>query len=165
MAPGQNARAVMASVMRGNLTATTGVDHSGLSVSEVLDTTMYQLFPNFMPCGGGGVPVMFRFRPNGDDPDTAIMDVMLLYAFPQDGERPPPAPLTKLGIDDSWFKAPELGGICAIFEQDTANMPLVHRGMKAGGKRLLGKQGVTLANYQEIRIRHYHMMLDKYLAG
>mgnify|MGYP000241322301 CR=1 FL=1 len=26
-----------------------------------------------------------------------------------------------------------LGGICAIFEQDTANMPLVHRGMKAGG--------------------------------
>ncbi len=165
VAPGQNARAVMASVMRGNLTATTGVDHSGLSVSEVLDTTMYQLFPNFMPCGGGGVPVMFRFRPNGDDPDTAIMDVMLLYAFPQDGERPPPAPLTKLGIDDSWFKAPELGGICAIFEQDTANMPLVHRGMKAGGKRLLGKQGVTLANYQEIRIRHYHMMLDKYLAG
>ena len=44
-------------------------------------------------------------------------------------------------------------------------MPLVHRGMKAGGKRLLGKQGVTLANYQEIRIRHYHMMRDKYLAG
>ncbi|MGE0665954.1 MAG: Rieske 2Fe-2S domain-containing protein [Sphingomonadales bacterium] len=162
---GGNARAVMAAVMRGNLTATTGVDHSGLSVSEVLDTTMYQLFPNFMPCGGGGVPVMFRFRPNGDDPDTSILDVMLLYAFPQDGERPPPAPLTTLGIDDSWFDAPELGGICAIFEQDTANMPLVHQGMKAGGRRLLGKPGVTLANYQEIRIRHYHMMLDRYLAG
>ncbi len=73
--------------------------------------------------------------------------------------------LTDWCIDDSWFKAPELGGICAIFEQDTANMPLVHRGMKAGGRRLLGKPGVTLANYQEIRIRHYHMMLDKYLAG
>ncbi len=89
---------------------------------------------------------------------------MLLYAFPQDRARPDPAPMTRLGIDDSWFKAPELGGIAAIFEQDTANMPLVHRGMMAGGRNSLGKPGVTLANYQELRIRHYHMTLDRYLG-
>jgi nitrite reductase/ring-hydroxylating ferredoxin subunit len=163
VAHGENARRAMAALMRRNLTETTGVDHSRLSISETLDTTMYQVFPNFMPCGGGGVPVVFRFRPNGDDPDTSIIDVMLLYAFPADGERPEPAPVTKLGLDDSWFKAPELGGICAIFEQDTANMPLVHRGLKAGGPRTLGKPGTTLADYQEIRIRHYHGILDRYL--
>ncbi len=164
ISPGGSARKAMATLMRGNLTATTGVDHSGLSISETLDTTMYQVFPNLMPCGGGGVPVVFRFRPNGDDPDTSIMDVMLLYAFPQDKPRPDPAPMTKLGLEDSWFKAPELGGIAAIFEQDTANMPLVHRGMKAGGRQTLGKPGVTLANYQELRIRHDHMTLDSYLG-
>ncbi len=163
--PGESARQAMARLMRANLTATTGVDHGDLSIAETLDTTMYQLFPNFMPCGGGGVPVIFRFRPNGDDPETSIMDVMLLYAYPEGQERPAPAPMTRLELNDSWHDAPELGGICAIFEQDTANMPLVHRGMKAGGAKCLGKPGVTLASYQEIRIRHYHGMLDRYIKG
>ena len=159
VAEGQTARDVMADVMRNNLAVTTGVSHDDVSISEVLDTTMYQVFPNFMPCGGAGVPVIFRFRPDGHNPERSIMDVMLLYAFDQTGPRPAPAPVTCLGLGDSWFKAAELGGICAIFEQDTANMPLVQRGLKA-----TRKPGVTLSAYQEIRIRHYHQILDRYLG-
>ena len=160
---GKNARHVMADLMRHNLEQTTGVDHSSASIADAIDTTMYQVFPNFMPCGGPGVPgvpTVFRFRPNGNDPDTSIMDMILLYAFPQDKLRPPAASTTRLSLEQSWFDAPELGGLSAIFEQDTFNMPRVHKGMKTAKK-----PGVTWANYQEIRIRHYHQMLDEYLAS
>ena len=45
-----------------------------------------------------------------------------------------------------------------IFDQDGANLPQVQRGMKAS------KTGeAVLANYQEIRIRHFHQTIDKYL--
>ena len=42
--------------------------------------------------------------------------------------------------------------------QDGANLPRVQAGMKASKKGT-----VTQANYQEIRIRHFHQTLDKYL--
>ncbi len=159
MQDNESARQAMARLMRNNLTVTTGVDHSEVSTSEVLDTTMYQLFPNFMPCGGAGVPVIFRFRPHAQDPERSTMDVMLLYTFDSSGDRPPPAKITTLGVEDSWFDAPELGGICTIFEQDTANMPMVQRGLKASKK-----PGVTLSRYQELRLRHYHQRLNQLLG-
>ena len=87
------------------------------------------------------------------------MDVMLLYTFDSSGDRPPPAKITALGVEDSWFDAPELGGICTIFEQDTANMPMVQRGLKASKK-----PGVTLSRYQELRLRHYHQRLNQLLG-
>ena len=49
-------------------------------------------------------------------------------------------------------------GLANIFDQDGANLPQVQRGMKASGKGT-----ITLANYQEVRIRHFHKTLDKYL--
>ena len=37
-------------------------------------------------------------------------------------------------------------------------MPMVQKGMKSARK------GLTLGNYQEIRLRHMHQTLDAYLA-
>ena len=37
-------------------------------------------------------------------------------------------------------------------------MPRIQKGLKA-----IAKQGVTLANYQESRIRHFHQTLDRYV--
>jgi len=46
-----------------------------------------------------------------------------------------------------------------VFDQDWANLPYVHEGLKAS------KTGcIQLANYQEIRIRHFAHTLDRYLA-
>lgn len=155
---GKTAREVVAQVTRRALTRRTGVDLSGISDSEALDAIEYFVFPNFMPWAGVGAPICYRFRPNGDDPDSSVMDVVLLSPVPE-GERPPAAKVRFLRDDEKWTDAPELGGLGAIFEQDTSNLARIQRGLKASVK------GVTLAEYQESRIRHFHAVLDRYLRA
>jgi hypothetical protein len=47
-----------------------------------------------------------------------------------------------------------------IFDQDLFNMPKIQKGMHnvESGELLLG-------NYQEVRIRHFHQTIDKYING
>ena len=54
---------------------------SGLSDSEALDLIEYLLFPNMVPWGGQALPIVYRFRPNGNDPDSHIMEIMFLFAI------------------------------------------------------------------------------------
>ena len=49
-------------------------------------------------------------------------------------------------------------GLAAVFDQDFSNLPFVQKGLRS----LRGGQ-VQLSNYQEVRIRHFHQTLDKYL--
>ena len=46
-----------------------------------------------------------------------------------------------------------------MFNQDTFNLPKVQIGL-----RTMKKPGVTLAIYQETKIRHFHTLLDEWLA-
>lgn len=48
----------------------------------------------------------------------------------------------------------------AVIDQDMSNMPYVHEGLLASGT-----DEVYRAHYQEIRIRHCHRTLDKYLKA
>jgi len=155
---GETARTVYTAALKEDLKEKFGADLSKLSTTEVLDPIEYFLFPNFFPWFNFGLPLVYRFRPDGPDPDKCIMDVMLLHPVPDEGPRPDPAELRILGPDDPFSDAPELDQISAIFEQDVTNMPMVQKGMKTARK------GVTLGNYQEIRLRHMHHTLDKYLA-
>jgi len=131
---------------------------SDLSTSEALDAIEYFLFPNFVPWGGQGVPICYRFRPNGNDPQTSIMEIMLLFAHPDEGPPPPPSPVVKLGLDDTWSDTAALGGAGMVVDQDTDNLVRIQRGLQANKR---GK--VTLAAYQESRIRHFHETLEQYL--
>ncbi len=54
---------------------------------------------------------------------------------------------------------PELGLIGPIFDQDMFNLPFVQEGLKASHKPT-----ITLARYQESRIRHFNHTLDAYMA-
>jgi hypothetical protein len=52
--------------------------------------------------------------------------------------------------------APELGKwLGTIFDQDVLNMPMIQKGMHNIKSREL-----VVANYHEVRIRHYHQTLD-----
>jgi len=79
---------------------------------------------------------------------------------PPSGPRPAPAKMRLLGEKEDWTDAPELGPLGPIFKQDMNNMPFVQQGLRAARK-----PGVTLANYQESRIRHLHQTLAAYLRG
>ena len=45
-----------------------------------------------------------------------------------------------------------------VFDQDCENLPHVQQGLKA-----MRKPGITLANYQESRIRHFNRTLDQWM--
>ena len=76
------------------------------------------------------------------------------------GRRPPAAKINWLGPDDSWSAhAPELGSLARVFDQDTFNLPRMQEGL-----RTMKKTGVTLANYQELKVRHIHVLLDEWIS-
>ncbi len=129
-------------------------------MSELMDSTLYLLFPNFAPWAGHGTVITYRHRPNGDDVDSSIMDIFLLTRYPEGTAPPDDAPTYRLGIDEPFSDAAEVmgAGLSNVFNQDGANLPQVQKGLKASKKG-----AVTLGNYQEVRIRHFNQTLDKYL--
>ena len=155
---GQSARPVVAAAMRDELARTTGADLSGTSDSEIVDAIQYFVFPNMVPWAGVGAPLTYRFRPYGNDPNRCIFDIMLLVPLPSGVPKPKAPPIHWLAPDEDYSAAPELGGLSAVFNQDLSNLPRVQRGLRS-----MTKPGVTLANYQEIRIRQFHQDLDRYL--
>ena len=147
---------------RDGLAELTGDDLSQVSDSELNIYWEYFLFPNLMPWIGPfgfSGDLCYRFRPNGNDPNASIMEVMMLYPFGTNGH-PPAAPMRWLEPDQPWSTVRELGSTGLILDQDDDNFALIQKGLKAGGK-----PGITLARYQESRIRHYHNTLDAYLQA
>ena len=150
------ARQVFAQIMRMNLQASVA-SVQRLSDAELNDSIYYTLFPNFHPWGGYS-KVTYRFRPYENDPHRSVMEVFLLA--PYRGSRPAPAPLHWLDVDEPWTQAPELGSLANIFMQDTFNLPNVQRGLRAASHT-----HVTFARYQEMKIRHFHTLLEKCLSA
>lgn len=153
------ARTVLAERVRASLEKRTGLDLSKLTDAELLDGIEYFLFPNLMVWAGYLTPFVYRFRPEGNDPDRCIVDIMKLEPLPESGERPPPAPTRYLEAGESWADVPELGPFGRVFNQDGATVGRVQRGLHAS---VVSK--LTLSQYQESRIRHFHATLDRYLT-
>ncbi len=156
---GGSARQVLAERTRRQLAQRTGGDYSQITDCEALDAIEYFVFPNFVPWAGYTTPLVYRFRPHGDDHTAAVMDVMLLEPVPVSGPRPPAAPTRHLEAGERWADAPELGYLGRILDQDTATLGRVQRGLQGAA----GPE-VTLARYQESRIRHFHATLGEYLG-
>ena len=157
---GMTARDFMAEMNRNVFGGEDGYDYSDRSDAEMLDAIVYNVFPNFSPWGGYVPNIVYRWRPDGWNPHSCLMEVMFLKRVPKNGERPKPAKMRLLGDDEAWSEAAELGALGPIFDQDMGNLPYVQAGMRAS------KRGsVMLANYQESRIRHMHQTLMKYIDG
>ena len=120
---------------------------------ELVEQTFNNLFPNFSPWGGWA-RIVYRFRPHGESPDECILDTMLLAPWPKDKLKPPAAELRMLDPEDDWVVAEELGTLARIFDQDTANITQVHKGLKTKSPPY-----VIYAAYQESIIRAFH---DRY---
>ena len=153
------ARTFLAERMREGLSALWGVDLSSLSEAELLDTDQYHLFPNFFPWLGVYLPIAYRFRPWGDDPNRSLMEIMVLHPKPTDGRPYETAALQLLGPDESWTRARGFEQLGMVFDQDTDNLVRVQRGLRFGRQERL-----ILGDYLEIRIRHYHHRLDQQLG-
>jgi len=160
MPEGLTARKYIGDTNRAIFEEASGESLADATWAELEDAILYSLFPNFQVWVGYHGNIVYRFLPNGDDPDSCLFDVMILLRYPKGSERPPAVPVHRIPDDQPFASAPELGALGPVFDQDDSNMPAVQRGMKASRKG-----AVSLASYQESRIRHLHQTLDKYLKA
>lgn len=157
---GSDARSFLGEMVRKRFSDASGRDLSQATHSELQDAILYSVFPNVQIWAGYFVNIVYRFVPDGDNPDRCLLDMRMLGRYPE-GETCPPAPAAQfLDIEDSFSeKAQGLGPLSKIFDQDMRNLQHMTKGLKSSRD---GK--VQLAHYQEVRIRHHHETLDKYLA-
>lgn len=158
LANGKNVRAVMAEAPRNSLRPILGDDVEQISDAELLDSIYMTVFPNFHPWGSFN-QIVYRFRPHGDNPDECIHECMYFSPSPNGEERPPAAPIHWLGPDEDWVEAPELGMLTKVFNQDVVNMPYVQKGLKT-----MKQPYVIFADYGETKPRHFHELLDQWIA-
>ena len=84
----------------------------------------------------------------------------MLYPKGDDGSHPEPMKERRLTENETWSTVTEFGAYGPVIDQDEPNFPRIQKGLKATRKR-----AISLANYQESRIRALHETLAKYLNG
>lgn len=146
-------RAFRAEGMRKALRPTAGARVDEYCDAELVDSIDYTVFPNFHPWAAFN-QIVYRFRPNGNDHRSAIMECIMLAPF--EGERPAPAQIRWLDEDESWSNA--VGFLGKVFNQDFFNMPNVQVGLES-----TYKPGITLASYQESKVRWLHHRLGEFI--
>jgi hypothetical protein len=159
---GSTARAFMAERTRQAISTADGVSYADCSDAEMVDALLYNLFPNMSFWASYAPKLFYRWRPNGQDHESAIMDIYMFKRVTQGQPHPPPPPLFEIGIDESIAElGPKAGmsqGLCNVFEQDMRNLPEVQLGMKASATGV-----VHFGRYAEMRIRLMHQMIDRYI--
>jgi len=157
---GLSVRAATAADRRRFLKEALDIDAEVYSDSEMIDTIQYHLFPNLVMWAGLGSFIVYRFLPEGDDPDRSLMDIMFLVPESETSPRKVVTEPTFLDIEDSHHKAPQLGGYCDVFDEDMSNIGDVQKGLKT-----MRGVGPTLGAYQDSRIRRFHVTLMEYMQS
>jgi len=157
--PGERARSALADFNRKALSSLYKVDLSKAPDLDVLDQVQYGIFPNFVVWPTTFAPLCYRFRPWGNDPDQALFEVFFLLPRPENGDEPKVAAERRLGPGEPWASVKELGVYGPVIDQDIPNLGRLTKGLKT-----TRKLGITLGNYQEVRIRRFHKTLEEYLA-
>ena len=158
---GRHRPQVLAERTRRQLAERTGGDYSSITDCEALDAIEYFVFPNFVPWAGYTTPLVYRFRPHGDDHTAAVMDVMLLEPVPGVGPPAPgrahPAPRRRASGGPT---RPSSGTWAASSTRTPPPWPASSTACESADG-----PDVTLARYQESRIRHFHATLGEYLEA
>lgn len=153
------ARTYVADILRRKLEEETGLDLADAGESELLDSLVYNVFPNFSVWGGFSPNIVYRWLPDGKRHDSAWMEIRILKMAPKGQPKPPPAKRPVLSDDEDWASAPELGGLGGVADQDWSNLPYVQEGLESGAIK-----SVHLGQYSEMRIRQMHLTLEQYMA-
>jgi len=137
---------------RMTLLAERGFDVSGLTPDLMTSADDVFCFPNVVGPVYPGSALLFRVRPNGRDPHSAIKDTWVLE-WPRPGEawQMPERRFYADWHERKWGE---------ITEQDYTNLANVQRGMRSRGF-----DGSRLASKQESNVLHMHRVVDRYLAG
>jgi len=110
----------------------------------------WHLFPNLIILPSLTTALCYRARPNGDDPDSCIFEVMVIERFPE-GEEP----------ETEWVFEPDPTEEKwrLILAQDFNNMPEVQKGMKSRGFK-----GSRMNPISELPTTHFFRKLAEYMG-
>jgi phenylpropionate dioxygenase-like ring-hydroxylating dioxygenase large terminal subunit len=125
-----------------------GIDVSAFTDEQLTSADDVYWFPNLVGPVYPGSAILFRVRPNGDDPDSAIKDTWILGP-PAAQKRKPQRHFYPDWTQRDWGE---------ITNQDYANMAEVQAGMKSDGFT-----GLRLNPRQEGNLLHMHRVIDRYL--
>ena len=128
-----------------------GRDYSRLNDDQLTDDYHYLIFPNLSLNVHADDFWIFRQRPHATDPDRMFYDIMTYELVPEGTEWPARVQHRKWQHGDK--------SIGMVLDQDAANLPGVQAGMHSAGF-----PGLWLGR-QELRIRHFHKVLDDYIYG
>ena len=126
-----------------------GRDYSELNDDQLTDDYHYTIFPNLSLNLHADDFWVFRQRPHATDPNKMFYDIWTYELVPQ-GQ-----PWPQRAKHQAWKHGDKSIGL--VLDQDAANLPNVQAGMHSSGFR-----GLWLGS-QELRIRHFHKVIDDYL--
>ena len=150
-------RTVRAAMQRRMLKDVVPSIADGIPDVELHSSIFLTVFPNWHPWGSFN-QINYRFRPNGDNHEEAIMECMFLAPIPEDGDYQPVRDIHWLGPDEDWTNAPELGMLAKVFNQDVRNLQYVYQGMKA-----TAREHLRIGDYNELKLRHFHALYEQWV--
>ena len=128
-----------------------GKDYSRLNDDQLTDDYHYLIFPNVTLNTHADDLMLFRQRPHPTDPDRMYYDIWTFELVP-DGQPWPDRPRHQ------HFRHGDKS-IGLVLDQDAANLPGVQAGMHSAAF-----EGLWIGA-QELRIRHFHKVIDDYVYG
>jgi hypothetical protein len=111
------------------------------------------IFPNVMILPQGGNAMMYRVRPDGNDPDRCVFEIFSTKSYPA-AVQPPRATVQR--VTD--LQDPEQ--VRLIPRQDLGNIPRIQKGLHASAMHR-----TWLASHHEKIILNMHQELDRYLRA
>ena len=111
----------------------------------------WHIFPNvaFLPQEDGAL--VYRARPNGDDPDTCIFDIYAMERF---------APGKAPEVEHEVYDSPEQSSWPLVFQQDFENLPEIQLGLKSRGFEFGRPNPIA-----ELTCVNFHHHVRRYVNG
>jgi phenylpropionate dioxygenase-like ring-hydroxylating dioxygenase large terminal subunit len=128
-----------------------GKDYSRLNDDQLTDDYQYLAFPNVTLNIHADDLMLFRQRPHVSDPNKMLYDIWTFELVPDGHERPERPKHRHFRHGDK--------SIGLVLDQDSQNLAGVQAGMNSAAF-----EGLWLGS-QELRLRHFHKVLDDYLFG
>lgn len=129
-------------------------DYAELNDDQLTDDYHYTIFPNVTLNTHASDLMLFRQRPHPTDPDRMFYDIWM-FELP-DAEKDDPEQEYRRPKHQVFTHGDKSIGL--VLDQDAVNLPNVQKGMHSNGF-----PGLWLGE-QELRIRHFHKVIDDYLA-
>jgi phenylpropionate dioxygenase-like ring-hydroxylating dioxygenase large terminal subunit len=158
--PAKNVRLAKQKMNREQQDEVPHLPYAEMTDEQLSDVFHYFYFPgaaqNIFPEGIN----TFRYRPHESDPNKCYYDLIMMAHFPE-GEAPESVEHVyfdhKIQYVDLLDPSVEVASF--ILQQDADNVPEVQLGVQSEGFK-----GMFLSD-QEVRVRHFHNMIDLYLKG